>query len=222
MGLSEISPRCFLRVVPTRGCTLMKSEPAQVQARLPEGTPSSWMQRSAFLQAAVARPDSSGAPVSTGNRAEVDPSGAQPRNGRDTALGCLRSQKEKPHSSSATKSFQALPMAISLTTLMLSMTTFWRSELWADRVRVSATNCIHRDRPWRPPTGVTHSGSQQSRSHQNSTVVKLDPNIFQELSSPHLSHPTPQPSRSHSPRSAPPHPDTSRTSWSHRRGKSLR
>lgn len=139
-----MSPSCFLRVVPTRDCTVVEIRDRSRGARLPEGTSS----EVEFLQVALARPDSSGAPVSTGNRAEVDPSGAEPKNGRDTAMGCLRSQKEKQHSSSPTNSessrFRSLAMVISLTTLMLSMTTFFASSPvligWIENLHPSPTS----------------------------------------------------------------------------------
>lgn len=127
-----MSPSCFLRAVPTRDCAVVEIRDRSRGARLPEGTSS----EVEFLQVAVARPDSSGAPVSTKNRPlETEPrwipQGPNQKSGRDTAMGCLRSQKEKQHSSSPTNSqssrFRSLAMVNSLTTLMLSMTTLFAS-----------------------------------------------------------------------------------------------
>jgi hypothetical protein len=96
-GVDRTSPKLIFPSRPNFGLHC-RGNSRQVPARLPEGTASNLStKRFAFLQVAVARRGSSGAPVSTGNRAEVDPSGARPRNGRDTVMGCLRSQKEKQH-----------------------------------------------------------------------------------------------------------------------------
>lgn len=74
--------------------------------------------------------------------------GQNQKSGRDTAMGCLRSQKEKQRSSSPTNSqssrFRSLAMVISLTTLMLSMTTFFASSPvligWIENLHPSPTS----------------------------------------------------------------------------------
>lgn len=182
-----MSPSCFLRAVPTRDCAVVEIRDRSRGARLPEGTSS----EVEFLQVAVACPDSSGAPVSTKNRPlETEPrwipQGPNQKSGRDTAMGCLRSQKEKQHSSSPTNSqssrFRSLAMVNSLTTLMLSMTTLFASSPvligWIENLHPSPTS---------PP-----SPASRTMPVIGQTLILIHPFLFlpiQSKSSPMLSLP---------------------------------
>lgn len=194
-----MSPSCFLRAVPTRDCAVVEIRDRSRGARLPEGTSS----EVEFLQVAVARPDSSGAPVSTKNRPlETEPRWIPQGPNQKKWQGHGHGMFEKPKREAAL----FLSYQLSIESFQVSC-----NGQFADNIDAVHDNtlCVISCADWldcniTTVTGVTDNAIHRSNSHLDSPVfvstypIQVIPDALASPLCPSAPS-TPQQSRSHWP-----------------------